>query len=230
MAGKPLFGTPFSELLPDSIRDVPEIAAAAQALDVMFYYGDAEIANVLIWSRVDGLEEPFLSNLAYQMHLEGYEGWHLAETPEQKRSLLKESVKLHFHKGTRWSLERVFEILDMRGLVTEWWEASDDPDFKPFEFDMDIEIARAISEGFFKELLELIDALKNLRSHLRKARVYMVKRAKLPVVATAVMSGMFMALRPFYAQNLEVAAPLPTTAAIYKGLHGMTLKPLGDNA
>ena len=230
MAGKPLFGTPFRDLLPASIRDVPEIAAAAQSLDAMLCSGDAEIGNVLIWSRIDSLEEPMLSNLAYQFHLESYEGWHLAETLEQKRRLVKEAIKLHFYKGTRWSVERVFELLDMRGLVTEWWEAPDDPDFRPFEFDMDMEVTHAIGEGFYRQLLELVDALKNIRSHLRRARIAMTARSKLPMVASMLVSGVFMTLRPFVMGDIEMRVTVPKSAAIYHTLHEVEIRPFGDNA
>lgn len=227
MAGKPLFGTPFADLLPGSIREVPEVAAAAQTLDAMLYYGDVEIGNVLIWSRVDGLEEPLLSNLAYQLHLEGYEGWQLAETLEQKRRLVKEAVLLHFYKGTRWSLERIFELLDMRGLITEWWEAPDDPTFKPYEFDMDIDVARSIGEGFFQQLLDLIDALKNIRSHLRKARVFMTARSTIPRVASVLLGGATVTLRPFQLENIEITATIPKTASLMQSLQDITITPFG---
>lgn len=225
MEGKPLFGTPFADLLPASIREVPEIAAAAQTLDAMLYFGDAEIGNVLIWSRIDGLEEPMLSNLAYQLHLEAHEGWHLAHTLEQKRRLVKEAVPLHFRKGTRWSLERTFDLLDMRGLITEWWEAPDDPDLKPYEFDMDMEVARSISEDFYQQLIDLIDELKNLRSHLRRAKIFLTSRNRIPAVASVLISGIFMTIRPFVMEDAHIRVSVPKAAAMYQALHAIEIRP-----
>lgn len=230
MAGRPLFGTPFTDLLPASIREVPEIAAAAQSLDAMLHFGDVEIGNVLIWSRIDGLEEPMLSNLAYQLHLEAHEGWHLAHTLEQKRRLVKDAVKLHFRKGTRWSLERIFEILDMRGLITEWWEAPDDPGFRPYEFDMDMEVSYSFSEDFYMQLLDLIDALKNLRSHLRRARVFMTVRSRVPAIATVLLGGAMVTLRPFQMGDIEIRAVVPKGAAIYQTLQKIEIRPLGESS
>ncbi len=115
MPGRTLTETPFLEMLPESLRSDEDMIAMSKVLDVMFYLGDVEVGNVLIWSRINGMEEPLLSNLAYQLHLEGYEGWHVAKTVEHKRRLLKEAINLHRYKGTRYALERIFEILDMRG-------------------------------------------------------------------------------------------------------------------
>ncbi|MDR1744951.1 MAG: phage tail protein I [Planctomycetota bacterium] len=154
----------------------------------------------------------------------------MAVTLEQKRRLVKDAVKMHYHKGTRWSLERVFELLDMRGLVTEWWEAPDDPDFKPYEFDMDMEIARSISEGFYRQLLDLIDALKNIRSHLRRAKVFMTARSKVPAVASVLLGGVVVPLRPFHLGDVAMRAAVPKGAAIYQTFHEMEIRPFGGTA
>jgi phage tail P2-like protein len=170
MPGQLISGTPFNDLLPSSIRDDPQMRAASQALDALFAESSAQIRQVLIWARIDELEEPMLSNLAYQLHLDGYEGWGMAQTLEQKRRLVRNAIILHFHKGTRYSLERIFELLDMRGDVVEWWE-SDEPieDFPPYTFDIDVQATRSIDDRFYTDVFNLIYALKNVRSQDRKS-------------------------------------------------------------
>lgn len=226
--GLPLSGTPFQDLLPSSIKDDPTIAAAAKSLDSLLVEGDADTPKVRIWSRIDDLEEPLLSNLAHQMHLEGYEGWHLAETLEQKRRLIKAAYILHFYKGTRYSLERVFELLDMRGNVVEWWESGESiEDFPPYTFDIDVEGTRLIDEKFYGDISMLIYALKNRRSHLRKMRVSMTASGRTPVVASALMVGMTITVEPFKPRDVILRANVPVIAAGYQTLHNITLHPFG---
>ncbi len=171
MSGIKLLEKPFLELLPRALQHDPKIIALAQGIDKALAKAKGQIDNVRIWSRLDELEEPLLSNLAFQMHIEGYEGWHLAETLTQKRQMLREAYKMHFYKGTRYSLERFFEILEMPGRVTEWWEAGADPELRPYEFDMDIDVNRKVPRTFYYDTWQLIHALKNERSHLRRGLI-----------------------------------------------------------
>ncbi len=196
MAGILLADTKFEDILPASIRSDPTMLAAARTLDVFLADGDAEIGNVLIWSRIDGLEEPLLSTLAFQLHLEGYEGWQMAETVQQKRALIKDSIKLHFYKGTRYTLERIFEILDLTGIIVEWWQAPEDPTFRPYEFDIDIETDHPVVNTFYYDLLDLIHVLKNARSHRRRSRVITTAHADMPFLAPAVVVGMTVTVYP----------------------------------
>jgi hypothetical protein len=72
----------FIKLLPNSVSGDRKFQAAASAIDQQFARVADEIRLSRIWSRIDELEEPILSNLAMQVHLEAYEGWALAETVE----------------------------------------------------------------------------------------------------------------------------------------------------
>lgn len=219
--------TPFRSLLPSSISDDPQFIAAALVLDEMFADTDAQVRNVLLWSRIDELEEPLLSNLAWQLHLDGYEGYSLAETVEQKRAMIKEAIQLHFHKGTRYSLERIFELLDMGGRVIEWWEAPTDPDFKPYEFDVDVDVTRPIDESFHSKLENTIEALKNVRSHRRKFRINLNVKGQLPFIAIGVYGGATSELTPFGMEDFEVTSSVPFIAAGYQAIGTITLQPIG---
>lgn len=184
MSGRGLMDVPMLECLPLRLRQDPDMIALCKTTDILLALVHAQIRYIRIWSRIDELEEPLLSVLAHQMHLEGYEGWHLAETVEQKRRLLKDAYKTHFYKGTRWSLERVFDLLDLPGKVAEWWEQPAD-DFPPYTFDMDFSAdSRPLSPSFCYDAMGLIDALKNLRSHLRYGSVS-IKAPEAPVCVGA---------------------------------------------
>lgn len=230
MDGEPLLSASFADLLPASIRSDAGVLAAAQSLDALLRLGDMQMGNVLIWARIDGLDEPLLSNLAYQLHLEGYEGWHLAETLEQKRRLVKDAVKLHFYKGTRWSLERIFELLDMRGEIVEWWESDEPPDaFPPYTFDINVQATRAIGDQFYVDVFNLIYALKNVRSHLRGFRLTLATQGRTPVVASALLSGLTITVHPFAPRAVALVADIPVVAGGMQTLHHMTVYPIPED-
>lgn len=225
MPGQSLTGTPFRDLLPTSISGDPSVLAAADTLDALLYCGDVEVENALIWSRIDTAEEPLLSNLAYQLHLEGYEGWQLAETLEQKRNLVKDAVKLHFYKGTRYTLERIFELLDMRGSLIEWWEDRKDPDFHPYTFDIDVDASRPLNETFYFDVLNLVDTLKNVRSHRRKLRVFLTTRGKQPLLGAAAVFGSTTTVWPHGLTDVRFGGQVPTLAAGNQTTHIHILYP-----
>lgn len=162
-------GFTFNELLPDSIKNIPKFKAASQVLDKVLAETSEQMKDVLIWARIDELPEPVLDNLAWQLHIEGFEGYGLAETIEQKRAVIKESINLHRLKGTRWSVERIFELLDMEGLILEWWEEGAELEqLQPYEFTIQVEAGNRPMDGeFYTNVLRVIDELKNVRSHLR---------------------------------------------------------------
>ena len=225
MPGLPLTGTPFWDLLPDSISGDPSVKAAADTLDALLHCGDIEVENALIWSRIDSAKEPLLSNLAYQLHLDGYEGWQMAETLEQKRNLVKDAVKLHFYKGTRYTLERIFELLEMRGTLTEWWEDRKDPDFPPYTFDIDVDASRPLNETFYFDVLNLVDALKNKRSHRRKLRVFLTTRGQQPLLGATALSGGAVTILPFGVSDVRFQGSVPIFAAGCQSTHTHVLYP-----
>jgi len=207
--------TSFQDMLPSSIRYDSQFAAAAKALDSMGAHIQDLTTRTLIIARIDEItDNALLDNLAWQFHVDYYEGWALAQTVEQKRELIKNSIANHWHKGTRYSLERVFEILDMRGLITEWWEAPDDPDFYPYEFDITVYVNRPTGGTFGDDLDRLIDSLKNLRSHRRRTSWVLSQRDKRPRIGTAPCHGELSRVHSFMLRNMTFHATLPRTGGI----------------
>jgi phage tail P2-like protein len=219
-----LVGTPFGDLLPSSVASDPQFVAAAATLDAMFAETDAQVQNVLIWSRLDEITEPELSSLAWQVHLDGFEGYALATSDAQKQALIAESFRLHMYKGTRWSLERIFTLLGMTGTITEWWEAI--PPFNPYEFDIEVDAAsHTIDQNFYDSLFQMIDALKNVRSHLRNFKVSMSNTGSVPVVASTAMLGLMNTIYPFELTDFTVAYPTPVIGAGYQAIWTIRLLP-----
>jgi len=179
----------FRDLLPSSVKDAKTFVAAAQCLDTLLEETDNQINNAKIYARIDEItDEALLANLAHQFHIEAYEGFAMAESLNEKRALIKNAILLHMRKGTLWSVERIFELLNMRGVIIEWWEKPDDPEFEPFTFDVDIETDRVITGEFISDCSRMVDALKNARSHLRQIKMVTRILSGIPVIGITALN------------------------------------------
>jgi len=157
----------FRDLLPSSIKYDSKFIASAECLDSLFLDAQAKLDNLLIYSRIDELDETTLRDLAWQFNLDWYEGWVLTETIDERRELVKNAVKLKWQKGTRYSIERVGEILNMPITVTEWWE-DETEEMSPGEFKFEVDTSqKGAYEMLEWDILKLVFSLKNVRSHLK---------------------------------------------------------------
>jgi len=102
----------------DANLPVPELAPplagdarmATLAKLVWQKYAETDVSPLLVY-LVETVQETLLVHLAEQFHVMGIEGWNLAETPEQKRRLIKESIAMHRLKGTPAALHALVERL-----------------------------------------------------------------------------------------------------------------------
>jgi len=145
------------KLLPPSLNTKP-FKEIAEALDIQLQKVWEELVNVLIYPRIDEIEdEELLDLLGWQFHIEG---WELAKTVEEKRRLVKSAIELHRYKGTPYAIKKVLEALGLVGEVKEWFEYGGEPyKFKVF-------ISSIPSEGLWERLIKLINEYKNERSWL----------------------------------------------------------------
>ena len=178
---------PGIDLLPESIAHDPDIKAMASALDKAFAKLQAAINYIRDSHEIDNVTDGNLLALkAWEKHTD--EGFAMAETLSEERALIKNAILLHMHKGTRWSVERIFELLNMRGVIVEWWEQPDDPEFEPYTFDIDIESDRVLTDEFISECIRMVNALKNVRSHLRQVKMVTRILSGIPVIGIAALS------------------------------------------
>lgn len=129
--------------------------------------------NCLLTNLFDEVDESALIHLAEQFHITGNEGWLSCQTEQEKRELLKNSLKLHKFRGTKYALVRVLSILGLNGIVNEWFEYGG----KPYHFKISIEMnSRAFDFATENSLLELINANKNVRSKLETLTVDLISK------------------------------------------------------
>lgn len=138
--------------------------------DLFARFQEIDIKCLLIY-LFEQVEESALIHLAEQFHITGNEGWLSCQSEKEKRELLKNSLKLHKFRGTKYALVRVLNILGLNGDVQEWFEY----DGKPYHFKISIEMNnRAFDFDTENSLIELINANKNVRSKLETLTVDLI--------------------------------------------------------
>ena len=91
--------------------------------------------------------------------------WNKNWTEQQKRQTVASSLKSHLHKGTIGALETALGSLGFRVKVQEWFNMA--PVGKPYTFKLQLEASQeSISSADLKDVLNVVNKNKNLRSHL----------------------------------------------------------------
>lgn len=105
-------------------------------------------------------DEKYLPFLAYAFKVDF---WDESLSVEDKRALIKQSLALHKYKGTIWAIERVFEALNIKAVISEWF----DYDGEPYHFKIDLSLEdKEITPQRANELRKYVNIYKNVRSIL----------------------------------------------------------------
>lgn len=126
--------------------------------------------DCLLVYLLDSVDESALVHLAEQFHIMGNEGWLTCKNVSEKRSLIKNSIKLHKYRGTVYSLIKVLEIMELTGKIEEWFEY----DGRPYYFRVILNMTSSYTPDIERRLIELIYENKNVRSWLDKILVYLL--------------------------------------------------------
>jgi len=159
----------FSDMLPESAKNMAEFRAAAACLDKLVEGFDERVKLMLIYSRIDELDNGQLDDLAWQWNIGYFEGYNFAETLTEKRVLIKNAIQMHWYKGTKWALESVPIFLGMPAFAIEWFESDIlGTHMEPYEFDLAIDTGvRGAQPTIQDDIRNLINNIKNVRSYLR---------------------------------------------------------------
>lgn len=146
--------------------------------------GTLDLTSILI-SLIDNVETSALPHLAEQFHITGNEGWINCQNDSEKRSLIKNAIRIHKYKGTKFALEKVLEALNLNGKIFEWF----DYEGQPYHFRVILDLfGRGFDEVTEKQLLDLIEETKNVRSKLEKLEVNLANSAT-QVIRTAFITS-----------------------------------------
>lgn len=114
------------DMLPDSLKQDPNIRAAAKALDSQLQGLTEQINKLPRFSRLDELTNDEADEMAWQFHVDFYD----PDLPiEQKRELVKNAIRFHRRKGTPAAVEELISILFGTGQVEEWFEYGGRPGY-----------------------------------------------------------------------------------------------------
>lgn len=212
------------DLIPGSIAEDPQVEAAVLALDGQLADINSHLIQTIILPRIDELSEAILDLLLWEFHITLDEGAGLAAVSvEEKRDLVKRAVEIHRLKGTKAALLRIFEMLSMRGVISEWYEYGGEP----YKFKVEIlELSeRGLDEQTYVLLERLIDEYKNVRSWLDELNVYLTVRGAVPKVAMVSLCGEEITVYPYNVTELENVASI-RWALGYQAVETVTVYPL----
>lgn len=162
----------------------------------------------IIYTRIDELSEDVLDILAYDFHVDWYD---YSFTIEQKRRILKNSVKVHKRLGTKYAVETALGDIFPGTKIKEWFEYNGNP----YTFCVFIDVSESgLTEKKQKSVLERIKFYKNLRSHLDSIKYTLEKRAELNVCAYSVI-GSSVEVYPYRPKDIEKEAKTSIAAITF---------------
>lgn len=127
-----------------------------------------DLSTLLVY-LVDLVGTDLLPLLAEQMHVMGDEGWLLANTDDQRRTLIKRAALLHRYKGTVWAVKEVFGVLAVDVELVEWWQQQ--PVAAPYTFALTAWVnsnllpgAPVLTAELYERLQRMVDMVKPVRA------------------------------------------------------------------
>lgn len=174
-------------LLPPGIRDENWLAM----LELLDRLDDLDLGALLVY-RLSSVDASALSHLAWQFHLMGTEGFELAASEAQRRTLVQNAIERHRHKGTPWALKDVITLLDLTATIVEWWQEA----AAPFTFRLQVEIGDSgLTLAGWLYLLGLIESYKRKAAHMTELTSLGTQQGAL-VYAPALVTGSLVEIAP----------------------------------
>lgn len=96
--------------------------------------------------------------------------WDPAWTEEQRRNAIKGSIAVHRARGTAGAVIAAISALFRGARIQEWYEQT--PQLRPYTFDLVLEVTEdPLDRPLLQHLVRVVQATKNLRSHLHEIKV-----------------------------------------------------------
>ncbi len=171
----PLKTVTINELLPSSLQDDAIINALATALSDELQKITNSIDKILIYPNIKELDEEIIDLLAEQFQVSFYDV--LGLNLETKRELVQNAIIYNKQKGTKAVIEDMLSILySSKATVQEWFEFGGEP----FTFKISIDNIN-FSENDYLTIMDILDTLKNVRSHLANIVVKLTSKTTLKI-------------------------------------------------
>lgn len=160
-------------VLANSINSV-EIAQVAHDI-VAERWDNWDLTEFLVY-LVDTVNASALPYLADQFNVEGLRGFSIANTEQEQRELIKQSIRLHKFMGTPWAIRKSCETVGFPVVILDEGLSSLPPDHNTdwARFRVLVEAPdRPIPASVFTQIRELINIYKPERSHLEELGLYL---------------------------------------------------------
>jgi phage tail P2-like protein len=156
------------DVAPSSIKTDQQVLDMCEAIQPELNSVNDLIPEIDIYGRIDELPEPILRMLALE-HRVYQDEWNLAKTIEAKRELVKNSFLLNQRRGTRWSIERIFDLLNITATIQEWFDYGGDPfSFRISIYDIE---DRGLTNDELETAYRLVNRYKPLRSTIESVDI-----------------------------------------------------------
>lgn len=154
-----------NNILADSISGVPHLAAFDAVAAARM--SEIEIDSLLVYI-IDTVAASALPILAKQFDVEGFRGYGLATTDEQRREIIKKAIELKRYMGTVWAIKQAMLAVGYTNAVLIEGIDTGDPDTDWARFKIETEIGDTIGvEGTSQsDLAKLVREYKPARSFL----------------------------------------------------------------
>lgn len=148
-----------TDILPASLKNRPDVRAISYAISNQIELLYARAQYTRMYAAIDELPEAALDLLAIELQAQYYDQ---AMSIEVKRGIIKNTIKWHYKAGTASAVQELVDIVFGDGDVEEWKEYGGDP----FHFQIAVSASVGSDLPSQKRFAELIDGIKNARSHL----------------------------------------------------------------
>lgn len=147
------------DLLPSSLARSQTVRDVAKACGASLHDVVDRMSGLLIYSRIDGLDESVVDDLAWQFHVDFYDtGLNLT----QKRALVKSAIKDHKYKGTPWAVKSVLKPIRGDVVLQDWYQYGGEA----YHFRINGFGGAMVSADELTRLVAAICSVKNVRSWL----------------------------------------------------------------
>lgn len=190
----------FIDLLPESLKNNSDIIKFSSIIDNYLSNIDNIIDKLTIYACLDdnSLEEEYVDALARTFHLLANESYRFAGTVDQKRELVRNALILHKTKGTKYAVESVCNILDIKeAKITEWFE----DDGEPYTFKINANAFDGLNEETIRLLYAMVDEFKNVRSHIAVFEFNSTTYGTIYTPAFALTHSEIVACQQLYTEN-----------------------------
>lgn len=168
-----------SSLLPPNAT-AQERALAEAAMKLL----DIPVPIKTLWDP-DTCAAAMLPWLAWSFSLDEWDdNW----TDSQKRNAIKSGMTVHRQKGTIGSVKRALAAVGVSAKVQEWFNQS--PAGDPYTFKLLLGVSQeSLTVRDLQYILSLVDASKNVRSHLSATQITVSSRAESFVAAASLLGS-----------------------------------------